>query len=152
MPLRPAPEQITDADGNRGRLLVELDRAEALALLASVPMGRVVFTMGALPAIRPVNHILDEDTIIIRTRLTAKLTTAVAVADDTVVAYEADELDPLARLGWSVVVTGIARPVTEPGRVARYEDLLSPWVDKSMDVVIGIRAEIVTGFRLLETG
>ena len=38
----------------------ELERAEAMRLLASIGYGRVVFTLNALPAIRPVNHLVDD--------------------------------------------------------------------------------------------
>ena len=61
-----------------------------------------------------------------------------------------DDLDPVRRLGWSVVVTGTARTVTDPDRVARCERLLRPWVADTMDTVIAIEPEIVTGFELTE--
>jgi hypothetical protein len=51
---------------NTPRRLTELTRAQAMRLLASVPLGRIVFTHHALPAIRPVNHVIDGDDIIIR--------------------------------------------------------------------------------------
>ncbi len=132
--------------------MVELDPDEALALLTAAPFGRVVFTHRALPAIRPVNHIVDDGLIIIRTRLVTKLARAVAdqLPYPTVVAYEADELDPATRTGWSVVVTGVARPVTEPGRVGRYERLLQPWVSQVSDSVFAIEPEIIRGFRLAD--
>jgi hypothetical protein len=64
-----------------------------------------------------------------------------------VVAYQADSIDPVERTGWSVVVTGVARIVDE--RVAsRYRELLQPWVDRPMDQVISISADLVTGFAL----
>ena len=66
-----------------------------------------------------------------------------------VVAYEADDLDPDRQTGWSVVVTGLATMVTDPDRIARYEQLLSPWVNKVMDTVIAIEPEIVTGMRIV---
>ena len=72
----------------------KLSQAEAMRLLASVDYGRVVFTMNALPAIRPVNHLVDEDRIIIRTRLTTAISSVVRSADSgVVVAYEADDFD-----------------------------------------------------------
>jgi nitroimidazol reductase NimA-like FMN-containing flavoprotein (pyridoxamine 5'-phosphate oxidase superfamily) len=46
------------------REVVEVDRTEALRLLASVRHGRVVFTSKALPAIRPVNHLVDDGRVI----------------------------------------------------------------------------------------
>ena len=145
--------QSTSA-GSPARRLVELEPDEALALLTEAPFGRVVFTHRALPAIRPVNHIVDGGLIIVRTRLVTKL--AAAVSDQLpypmVVAYQADQLDPVARLGWSVVATGVARPVADPERIARYERLLQPWVSQVMDTVFAIEPEIILGFRLENAG
>ena len=64
------------------------------------------------------------------------------------VAYEADHINPNYLLGWSVVVTGIARLVRDPAELARYREALTPWVDREMDQVIRIQPEVVTGFRL----
>lgn len=138
------------------RRIEQLSRSEAMDLLASVPYGRVVFTLRALPAIRPVNHVVDDGEIVIRTRLLAGISTALSehVADldqepDLVVAYEADLLDPVERVGWSVVVTGLARPLVDPERLARIGGRLQPWVDSVMDTAIVISPEIVNGVRLV---
>lgn len=61
------------ASPQSAREVVELDRDEAMRLLASVDHGRVVFTRAALPAIRPVNHLVVDGRVIVRTRLTAKV-------------------------------------------------------------------------------
>ncbi|TNC23604.1 pyridoxamine 5'-phosphate oxidase family protein [Amycolatopsis alkalitolerans] len=127
-----------------GARLTELGRDEALKLLGSVELGRIVFTEHALPAIRPVNHIVDDEDVIIRSHTGAALTSSV----DTVVAYEADDIDPRTHTGWSVIITGIARKVTDEAAIARYERALQPWVDRSMDQVLRIHAEFVTGFTL----
>ncbi|WP_407688232.1 pyridoxamine 5'-phosphate oxidase family protein [Mycobacterium sp. HUMS_1102779] len=124
-----------------------LDKAEAMRLLAGIDVGRVVFDLQALPAIRPVNHLVDDGVIIIRCRLTSAISAAVRNSDHVVVAYEADDLDRRTRTGWSVVVTGHARTVTDPDLVARYEQLLHPWVNHA-DTVVAIEPEIVTGLRL----
>jgi len=133
------------------RDVVELDRTEAMRLLASVGHGRVVFTSNALPAIRPVNHLVDGGRVIVRTRLTATVSSFVRsnTGSGVVVAYEADDLDPQRRLGWSVVVTGLATTITAPELIARYAQLLHPWVNKVMDTVIAIEPEIVTGTRIV---
>jgi Pyridoxamine 5'-phosphate oxidase len=126
----------------------ELSRDEALQLLASVDYGRVVFTLDALPAIRPVNHLVDEGRIIIRTRLTTGISTVVRSAESgVVVAYEADNFDPQSRTGWSVVVIGPAHTVNDPGQVSRYERLLHPWVNHA-DTVLAIEPHVVTGFHI----
>jgi Pyridoxamine 5'-phosphate oxidase len=126
-----------------------LDDAETMRLLASVDYGRVVFTLAALPAIRPVNHLVEEGRVIIRTRLTSAISAALGSADEgVVVAYEADSFDPGTRTGWSVVVTGRAYTVTDPEQVLRYEQLLDPWVNYA-DTVIAIEPGIVTGFHIV---
>ncbi|WP_282783155.1 MULTISPECIES: pyridoxamine 5'-phosphate oxidase family protein [unclassified Nocardia] len=130
--------------------LVELDRAEAMSLLASVPFGRVVFTRNALPAIRPVNHLVgDGEIVVLRTRVDSGLSATVRARQNTVVAFEADDIDPIRRAGWSVVVTGFARVLTDPDRIERYERLLRPWVDRVMDTVIIIEPTLVSGVRLI---
>jgi len=126
------------------RQFSELGRDEALRLLGSVGLGRIVFTENALPAIRPVNHILDSGDVIIRSHTGATLTSSV----NTVVAYEADAIDPDRHTGWSVIITGMARKVTDPDAIARYERLLHPWADQNMDQVLRVHPELITGFTL----
>ncbi|MCV7328640.1 pyridoxamine 5'-phosphate oxidase family protein [Mycobacterium cookii] len=125
-----------------------MDRDEAMRLLSSVDYGRIVFDLQALPAIRPVNHLVDAGTVIVRTRLTSAIGSAVSSGDGLVVAYEADDLDPLTQTGWSVVVTGRAHTVFDPESVARYERLLHPWVNHP-DSVVAIAPTMVTGIRIV---
>ncbi|MEV8018077.1 pyridoxamine 5'-phosphate oxidase family protein [Streptomyces sp. NPDC086554] len=127
--------------------MVELLRGEALALLASVQVGRVAFSHQALPAIRPVNHLVGEHgDIIIRTHTGAALLSRALLSE--VVAYEADQFDPEIRTGWSVVVTGTATRVCDPMELAHYQAMLTPWVDSEADQLVRIRSDIVTGYRL----
>jgi len=128
------------------RHLRELPAAEAMRLLASAPFGRIVFTRHALPAVRPVNHAVVDGAIVIRTGPAMIIGEQV---EQAVVAYEADALDDRRRLGWSVIVTGVAAPVADPGEAARLRRLVHPWVTGELDQVIRIRPEIVTGFVLV---
>ena len=57
-------------------------------------------------------------------------------------------IDAWGRAGWSVVVTGRARTVTDPDQVSRYQQLFQPWVDHA-DTVVAIEPEIVTGRRVI---
>ncbi len=129
------------------RQLEALPREESLRLLGTASLGRVVFTLFALPAIRPVNHIVEDDKIVIRTHLGAAIASAVD-GTGTVVAYEADMIDPDDHLGWSVIVVGRASLVTDPGEIIRYQQALRPWVSGDLDQVIVITADMVDGFRL----
>ncbi|WP_199831051.1 pyridoxamine 5'-phosphate oxidase family protein [Streptomyces sp. NBRC 110028] len=132
------------------RTSIELDGDEALRLLGSVSFGRIAFTRHALPTVRPVNHVLDNGDIVIRTHEGAALTSHArhAAGPGVVVAYEADAIDPDTHLGWSVEVTGYAHLVTDPDELARYQALLSPWVNQTMDYAVRIRPDLITGIRL----
>ena len=44
-----------------------LARAESFRLLAGVPVGRLIYTINALPAVRPVNFALVDELIVLRT-------------------------------------------------------------------------------------
>ena len=130
------------------RRLEQLSRSEALQLLGTVSLGRLVFTHQALPAIRPVNHVVEGESIIVRATAGAAIT-SVASQSGIVVAYEADDIDSDTRLGWSVIVVGTARLMTDEHAAARYRARLRPWIAGSADDVITISAELITGYRLL---
>ncbi|KIF01137.1 pyridoxamine 5'-phosphate oxidase [Streptomyces sp. RSD-27] len=123
---------------------------EAMELLGSVELGRIVFTRDALPAVRPVNHVLDAGDIIVQVQDDSTLRALSTAAEDTgvVVAYEADAIDLRDHLGWSVVATGYATAVTDPSEIERYARLLQPWVEVAGSGAIRIRPDLVTGFRL----
>jgi len=133
---------------NEHRRLDRLSRSQAMELLASVPIGRLVFTHQALPAIRPVNHLVEGESIVVRTTSGATITT-VAGHGGAVVAYEADSLDATSQLGWSVIVIGTARLLDDEAAAKRYRSLLTPWLSGPRDDVLVIAADIVTGYRMV---
>jgi nitroimidazol reductase NimA-like FMN-containing flavoprotein (pyridoxamine 5'-phosphate oxidase superfamily) len=123
-----------------------LDRKRSLELLQTVQVGRLVFTEHALPAVQPVNFRLWEDDVVIRVAGGWKLT---AAARNVVVAFEADELDPDLRTGWSVTVVGHAQLITDVDDLVQISGtFLRPWVDGRRDYFVRIRTEKVTGRRL----
>lgn len=131
---------------NDPKRLRELPPATALRLLGSVPIGRIVFTMHALPAIRPVNHVLVDGDVLLRCHPGAALLGAIG----QVVAFEADQIDPESHTGWSVIITGKAEEITDPEDAARYEQLLRPRVDMDMVHLVRIHTELITGFELID--
>ena len=136
-------------DARRG--LEQLTRTTSLALLGSVSIGRLVFTHHALPAIRPVNHLVEGESIIVRATAGAAITSA-AGRDGAIVAYEADSIDPETQLGWSVIVVGTARLLTDEQAAARYRARLRPWISGVVDDVITISADMITGYRMVPVG
>ena len=88
-----------------------LDEEECYALLAGASLGRVGVTVGAMPAIFPVNFALVGRHVVFSTGLGTKLTAALA---GSVVAFEADWADETGGAAWSVQAVGRSTLV-EPG-------------------------------------
>ena len=129
-----------------GSALERLSRDECLALMASVPVGRIVYTRRALPAVELVNFALDYGDIVIRTDRSGKLAAATRGA---VVAFEADELDLDTRSGWSVTAIGPSSEVTDPGELARLRAIgLSSWAPGTRDHFIRISPVMLNGRHL----
>ncbi|HEX7323233.1 MAG TPA: pyridoxamine 5'-phosphate oxidase family protein [Mycobacterium sp.] len=123
-----------------------LERDECLSLLETVRVGRLVFTEDALPAVQPVNFRLWHGNIVVRVAGGPKLASA---AGNMVVAFEADELDPDLRTGWSVTVVGHAQLVAEVDDLVELSGVfLVPWVEGRRDYFVRIQTERVTGRRL----
>jgi uncharacterized protein len=119
---------------------------ECLALAASMPIGRIVFTDRALPAVQPVNFMIEDGSVIIRTAQGSKLA---AATRNAVVAFEVDEFDHQARTGWSVTLVGRAQSVRDPVEEARLARLpLRTWAPGERDRFIRIRPEHVSGRRI----
>ncbi len=137
----------------RPRQAIELTEGECWDLLSSVSLGRLVFTHHAMPAIRPVNHLVDNRKVILRTHLGAAIvsrtTTGTNPRDGAVVCYEADDLDPVRHTGWSVIITGIARLVKDAAARELYISKLEPWIAGEMDHVLSIEPHFVSGLRLV---
>jgi hypothetical protein len=72
-----------------------------------------------------------------------------AAASGAVIAFEIDNIDPFSHTGWSVLVVGTARPITEPAEQASAEHLpLTPWAHGRRDTFVRIEAARVTGREL----
>lgn len=99
----------------------ELSWHESLRLLTGAPVGRIVYSEHALPAVQPVNFVVDDEAVVFRATEGSRLARAV---DNAVVAFEADEYDPAAGTGWSVAVVGKCEPVSEPREIARLSGLV----------------------------
>jgi uncharacterized protein len=120
---------------------------ECLRLLASTTVGRVALTSKALPVILPVNYAVDGDTVVIRTRPGSLL--ASSRERGVVVAFEVDELDRVTCSGWSVLVTGTLREITDVGELARAEQLpLVPWIGGDRRHFVRITPGLLSGRRI----
>ncbi|HZM32664.1 MAG TPA: pyridoxamine 5'-phosphate oxidase family protein [Acidimicrobiales bacterium] len=123
-----------------------LDREESLRLLGTAVLGRIAVTSAALPLVLPVNFRFDGRQVLIRTSPGTKLD---AATDHAVVAFEVDEIDPATESGWSVVVTGIARELTDPAALASLvRGPLTRWATGHAGRVVAISVDLVSGRRI----
>lgn len=124
--------------------LEELDELTCWRLAGSVAVGRIGFQVDSRPMVLPVNHIVDDESIVFLTGEGAKWTAAVLRRP---VVFEADDWSPSHRSGWSILVHGTAHAVTEGPRLERLSDLdLEPWAGPDgRHHWVRIRPEAVTG-------
>lgn len=85
-----------------------LTEHQCLELLASRSVGRIAFPVGDETEIFPVNYATDGAIVVFRTSPGTRLAESVQAR----VAFEVDDWDPEAKVGWSVVLKGVAQVVT----------------------------------------
>lgn len=117
-----------------------------MALIAASSIGRVGVSIGALPAILPVNYALLDGRIVFRTSPGTKLTAAL---QEAIVAFEVDHGADDASAGWSVLVVGRARRIPAGDFLDRARGLrLDPWTPGGRDEFVQIIPDVVTGRRI----
>jgi uncharacterized protein len=123
-----------------------LSRDECFQRLRRQGVGRVAVSVGALPAIFPVNYATLDGDIVFRSGPGTKLT---AAARGAVVAFEVDDADSFAHAGWSVMVVGPAHEVTDPEELQLATRLpLASWASRADDVFVRIEGSLVSGREL----
>ena len=120
----------------------ELSEQECVGLLGKAAVGRVAVTTPDGPVIIPVNYVMDEETVLLRT---APYTLLAAHAWDQV-AFEIDDIDHDMQRGRSVLVLGRAA-VTDADEIAESSvaSELTPWAPGSRRMFIRIRPQRITG-------
>ena len=124
-----------------------LEEEEARALLAQSDVGRVGVTIGAIPAIFPVNYAVIGDSIVFRTAPGSKLS---AASSGAVVAFEVDDYDRKERSGWSVLVVGHSEVVHDLDTTFKVLDIgLQPWADGFRSSIVRIAIDMISGRRIV---
>ena len=145
----PGRESPAPGPAARERVLRTLSPAECYGLLEAGGIGRVGFASADGIMMLPVNFAVTRKAIIFRTAPD----TLLAVYAGGQVSFEADHLDQAHRDGWSVLVQGHARTVTDEPEVKRLEDRthLEPWAGGARDVYVRITPARISG-RCIEPG
>jgi nitroimidazol reductase NimA-like FMN-containing flavoprotein (pyridoxamine 5'-phosphate oxidase superfamily) len=121
-----------------------LDREQCLSLLSSATIGRVGVTIGALPAVLPVNFCLIDGHVVFLTGQGSQLSAALR---GTVVAFEVDWASELTREAWSVHIVGVSRVIKPQAADWAAVELagLRPWVPMRGRHMVKIVPEKISG-------
>lgn len=123
-----------------------LDDGECRRLLCTTSIGRLAFTEGAMPAIRPVSFGVVRDQIVIPIRAGSRVA---AASRGAVLAFEADALEAGSQTGWTVTVVGPSRVVADPIQIAELDALgLSSWTPTTDPGYVAVHMRIVRGLRV----
>ena len=115
-------------------------------LLRGATIGRLALSSGALPVVFPVNYVMTDEAILIRTDEGTKLTGA---RQGAVVAFEIDDYDTTTRTGWSVLVQGMLRELCGPAELAEARRLdLAPWAPMETGAFVSISCDVISGRRI----
>jgi nitroimidazol reductase NimA-like FMN-containing flavoprotein (pyridoxamine 5'-phosphate oxidase superfamily) len=127
--------------------LVELSDEECLARLSTHGVGRLAVNTPDGPVIVPVNYSVIDGAVSFRT---APGTTPALVAGAQV-AFEVDHIDDALSQGWSVLVRGHGREVTDPEAIRRLTALAysEPWTGGERDRWVRIDSAGMTGRRIV---
>ena len=123
-----------------------LSERECRELLASRDLGRIAFPLGGETEIFPVNYATDGIIIVFRTGTGTKLTRSTVSR----VTFEVDEWDPAERVGWSVVLKGVAEEVTtgiDPFAAALRSRQVAPLAPGEHDYWIAVYPATISGRR-----
>jgi uncharacterized protein len=124
-----------------------LSEDQARDLLATAEVGRIGVTIGALPAIFPVNYRLIDGSIVFRTAAGSKMS---AAAEGAVVAFEVDGYQLADRSGWSVLAVGRAEVVQDLAMSVKVlEAQLEPWADGHRTTIVRIEPTFISGRRIV---
>jgi uncharacterized protein len=136
-------------DPNQPGVLGDLTQPECLELLASADLGRIAVVADGRPLIFPVNFVLDGELVVFRTDAGTKLDHASLDR----VAFEVDNVDHDRHEGWSVVVQGVGRELTDALDEASVREQalpLRPWAGGAKDHWIRIVDPRISGRRLTQ--
>jgi uncharacterized protein len=131
--------------------LSELSEQECLDLLASSEVGRLAVVSDGQPLIFPVNYVLDGSLVVFRNDPGTKLTHATLER----VALEVDEVDLVRREGWSVLVTGTGREITDAMDATSLRELelpVEPFAEGERGHWVRIVSPTITGRRITHLG
>jgi nitroimidazol reductase NimA-like FMN-containing flavoprotein (pyridoxamine 5'-phosphate oxidase superfamily) len=140
----PSDSALAGSEGS----LDEVDPEECWQLLASQVIGRVAVIVGHYPLVFPVNFALEGRAVVYRTGVGAKL----HAIHRSNVTFQVDQIDPVHRTGWCVMVKGVAQEldVDRNRRTISSAELdgATPWAPGRREHFVRIVADEISGRRI----
>jgi len=134
---------MSSTDPRTGMIVLEAD--ECWRLLREAAVGRLAASISDQPEIFPINHVVDNGSVVFRTLPGTKLAGALMGQS---VAFEVDDYDAWSGDAWSVVVKGRASEIRTDEGVARAESVpLFAWWALPNARWVRIEADEVSGRR-----
>jgi nitroimidazol reductase NimA-like FMN-containing flavoprotein (pyridoxamine 5'-phosphate oxidase superfamily) len=145
-PLARDPEAATPSRPEK------LDRDECLRLITPGGVGRIAFGGCAGPVILPVNYLIVEGAVLIRTAIGGPMDEDLrsgVEGCELVIAFEVDRYDHAAREGWSVLIRGGAHHVvSDSEHAAAASSGLESWAGGEREQYIKVVPVEITGRRV----
>jgi len=126
--------------------LVGLTAPECLDLLRTQEIGRVVFCDDRGPLALPVNFVVQDGTVLVRTAPSNSV--ARHLSESSTCAFEVDVIEPERHTGWSVLVRGSASVVRHLSADPQAH-WPGPWAAGSRHLLLRITPEELSGRRLV---
>jgi nitroimidazol reductase NimA-like FMN-containing flavoprotein (pyridoxamine 5'-phosphate oxidase superfamily) len=143
------PPGRREAAGNA--VLTDMSEAECREHLAAGGVGRFLFVEARRgPVAVPVNFKMDGADVIFRTSPDDSMAAAVHQRH---VSFDVDHIDDARSEGWSVLLTGTARIVTDPAELDHVRALhVEPWAGGDRPAYVRLTPAKITGRRIRAPG
>ena len=123
--------------------MYELEGDVCRQMLTRCSFGRVAFDDDQGLTVLPVNCLFPGDVVLFRAQAGSALD---RLGHGHKVAFEADDIDPIAESGWSVLVRGTATHLRDPDRIAALAETgTHAWAPGAHDRWVVIHPEQITG-------
>ncbi|MET9618679.1 pyridoxamine 5'-phosphate oxidase family protein [Kitasatospora indigofera] len=128
-----------------GRGAEECTREQSLELLRQTVIGRLIHTDDAMPAVTPSCFTVDSLGEVV---IPLPASWRADLMDGEVVGFETDRFDEQTLQGWTVLVVGRSRMVTDPVKIEALKHRGPPhWGHRPTRGYLRIQPELVTGQR-----
>lgn len=127
-------------------LLRDIPLPECRELVASRRVGRISYCSPSGPVTVPVNHVLVDGEVVLRTSPHSEL--GQCLIEEPAVCYQVDDFDEFHESGWSVLIQGLAT-IIQPSDLPPTAERPAPWVEGIRTLHIRIREDRLTGRRVL---